>query len=524
MSIYLKELTVVLVLGVIVFTLAKPIALQFSAESDFKRRRNVWIVLTIVALLSPSIWLFALAALPVLFWAGRKDSNPLAFYLLILTVVPPVSHALPAIGSHQLFDIDIFRVLSFSVLIPAAWRLRKSPDSDRIRGLQGMDLLLLAYGALEALLYVAPDPAQTQNVVLHNSYTNVIREAFLFYVDVYVLYYVASRTATSRSAIREALAAFVLSCTVMATIAVFESVRNWLLYTDLFALWGGDQLRTEYYVRAGLLRAEASSGHPLALGFLLTVGFGLWLYLQTRVTGRKTRKLAVTGVLLAGLFVSFSRGPWLAALVVFLAHAAFRPGKAARVMKAGVAVLLLGGLVLLSPLGEQLREILPFSSGAEAQSSLIYREELLHESWQIIQAHPLFGDQLALSHMQGLRQGQGIIDVVNTYLGVTLYHGFAGLALFLAFQLLPLYRMRRAARQLPPSERDDMLLTGAISATFVGIIILLADGGLHYAPGSVFYALVGISEAYLAVLYAAKSQSVPAEAQSKPSIAVPESH
>ncbi|HEX5461213.1 MAG TPA: O-antigen ligase family protein [Steroidobacteraceae bacterium] len=525
MSLYLKELIVVLGLGVIVFALAKPVALQFSAENDFNRRRNVWIVLTIAAFLSPNIWLFALVAIPALYWGGTRDSNPVAFYLLLLTVIPPISRAIPTIAIKELFDLDIYRLLSLCVLIPAAWRLRKSPDPHRIRGLRGMDLLLLGYGALQVLLFVPPDPAQSHYVILHNSATNVLRTAFLFYIDVYILYYVASRTGTTRGAIRDALAAFVLSCGLMASIAVFEAVRHWLLYTDLFARWGGDRLRTEYYVREGLLRAEASSGQPLALGYLLTVGFGFWLYLQSRVTGARGRRVVVTTVLLAGLFVSFSRGPWLAALVVFLAYSAFGPGRASRLMKATILLLVLGGLVVLSPLGTQLRATLPFSGSEAAQSSLTYREQLFDRSWEIIRAHPFLGDQLALSHMQGLRQGQGIIDVVNTYLGVTLYHGFAGLALFLAFLLLPLYRMRRIARQLLKSDPDAMLLAAAISATFVGIVILLADSGLHYASGAVFYILIGTAEAYLAVLYSTRSQPAPrTEARSKSPIAVSESH
>lgn len=523
--IYLKSLIVLLGLSVVVFTLAKPVALQFSAEDDFKRRRNVWMALTIVAFVSPNIWLFALVAAPVLYWGGKRDSNPLAFYLLLLTIIPPVSRQIPTVGIKQLFDLDIYRLLSFCVLIPAAWRLRKSPDPGRIRGLRGTDLLLLAYGALQAVLFVSPDPIQSHGI-LHNSFTNTLRTVFLFYVDVYVLYYVASRGGKTRDAIREALAAFVLSSALIASIAVFESTRHWLLYTDFFARWGGDQLRTEYYMRAGLLRAEASSGQPLALGFLLTVAIGFWLYLRSCIPGQLVRKTAVTILLLMGLFVSFSRGPWLAALVVFLAYSAFGgAGRASGLMKAAMVTLLLGGLVLLSPYGTTLRQVLPFSDpNSAAQASLMYRKELLDRSWQIIQAHPLLGDQLALSDMQDLRQGEGIIDVVNTYLGVTLFYGFTGIVLFVTFQLLPLYRTRRALRRLSPSDSDDVLLAIALAATIIGSIILLADSSFRAAPKCIFYVLIATAEAYLALRYSTTSRAASAaEIQGKSPIAVPES-
>ena len=73
----IKAMIVVLALGVMVFRFGKPIALLFSSEPDFNRRRNVWFVLTATAFLSPNFWLFVLIAAPLLLWAGRKDRIPL---------------------------------------------------------------------------------------------------------------------------------------------------------------------------------------------------------------------------------------------------------------------------------------------------------------------------------------------------------------------------------------------------------------------------------------------------------------
>ena len=98
------------------------------------------------------------------------------------------------------------------MLLPAALRLRKSDDPNRIRGLQGMDYLLLGYGILTVAFFVPPD--RPDQVILHNSFTNVLRDSFLFVLDIYLVYYVASRSATSKRVIVEALAAFCLSCTV----------------------------------------------------------------------------------------------------------------------------------------------------------------------------------------------------------------------------------------------------------------------------------------------------------------------
>lgn len=495
MAVSLKALIVVLGLSMIVFAMAKSTALQFMEKSDFDRRRNIWLILTVTAFLSPNIWIFTLFAAPLLYWGGKRDTHPLAFYLLLINVIPPISREIPTVLVNRLFDLNILRLLSFCVLIPAAWRIRKSADTGRAKGYQAMDLLLMGYGALQVFLYVSPDPATTNNIILHSSFTNDLRTAFLFFVDTYVLYYVASRSCRKRAASLDAIAAYVLSCSIMALTAIFESVKHWLLYADLFARWGGNLMNTAYYVRAGLLRAEASSGQPLALAYLLAVAFGLWLYLRSRVQ-RSFGKSGITILLLLGLLVSFSRGPWLAALTIFLAYSTFRARRPSSLFKASIIVLLLGGLVLLSPIGPRIARMLPIPGQKGADSSLIYREKLLDRSWQLIKAHPVLGDQVALSEMQDLRQGQGIIDVVNTYLGVTLYYGFTGLGLFVAFQLLPIFRVRRTIRRLLESDPDSVLLGAALSATLVGTIILLAASSLLDAPRCLFFVLVGIADAY----------------------------
>src|ERR1700730_11002743 len=101
-----KALIVVLAIAAITFRLAKPVALQFSSERDFSRRRNVWFVLTIVGFISPNFWLFAWAPVPLLFSASRKDTNPVAFYLLLLHVIPALGIDIPTVG-FKLFQLDI---------------------------------------------------------------------------------------------------------------------------------------------------------------------------------------------------------------------------------------------------------------------------------------------------------------------------------------------------------------------------------------------------------------------------------
>ena len=53
-----------------------------------------------------------------------------------------------------------------------------------------------------------------------------MRRGFLFCIDVLVLYFVVSRTCTSRKAIVESMASFCLACAIFAPLALFESLKR----------------------------------------------------------------------------------------------------------------------------------------------------------------------------------------------------------------------------------------------------------------------------------------------------------
>jgi hypothetical protein len=317
-------------------------------------------------------------------------------------------------------------------------------------------------------------------------------------VDIYSLYYVASRTCRDRKKLVDTLATLCLACSLLAIVALFESTKHWLLYTGINSRWGGSSALDEYYSRGSFLRAQAATGEPLSLGFLLVIALGFWLYLQSHVKSTGVR-IGTAVLLCAGLLSTFSRGPWLAALVVYFAYAALDPRGISRVFKAAVVLLLLGGALLASPIGDKITGMIPFMGGTVDRDTLTYRERLLDRSWELIKERPILGDQLALSKMQDLRQGQGIIDVVNAYIGVTLFYGFTGLAVFLTFIFTPLRRAYRKSRRICKTDLDSALLGTSLAAAIVAMLLLLADGSLGTAPERLFYIVIGLTGAYAAV-------------------------
>jgi hypothetical protein len=491
----LKELVVVLGISTIAFVFLKPFALRFTAEADFDRRRNLWFILTCVGFLSPNIWLYLLIAAPLLLRAGRRDSNPIALYLVLLHVIPPMSIPIPFPGINFLFDISNYRLLSLCILVPTIWRLRADTASQEARSLQGMDVLLLAYGVLQTVLYVRPDIPTA--FLLHDSTTNLMRRLFLFLIDIYALYYAVSRSCSSKTKIVDAMAAFCVVSCVMALEAVFESLRHWLLYQGVaLHLSPGDSgMRLAYLLRNGVLRGQASSGHALALGYLMAVAFGFWIYLQPQIES-KLKRAAIAIILWAGLFAAYSRGPWIGAVAIYLVTVALNPKVFRRLARATAVVFVLSGAVALTPLGHRIAAVLPFLGGQVETGNLDYRERLASTSWNLIMNHPLFGDQDFMSKMQELRQGQGIIDLVNTYAGAALAYGLVGLSLFVGFMLLAMVKGYRFMREVRDRDHDLARLGGSLLACIVGTMLMIYSCSLVFGYEKMFYVLAGLTTAY----------------------------
>lgn len=486
----LKALLVVLFLAAAIFRLAKPLAERFVDSRDFIRRRNVWFVLTATAFLSPSFWLFVAVALPLLIWASRKDRNPVALYVLLLHVIPPLSVQIPVIGINELFPLDMYRLLSLGVLLPAA--LRPTGPSPTGRRVRAMDLLLLTFGAIQIALFVRPDLPSA--VYMHDSFTNVLRRAVLFYLDAYLVYFVVSRACVSRRAMIDVIAMFCLICAVMAPIAVFESLRHWWLYDEMGRDWGG-VMTGNYLDRGGSLRAQVSAGHPLSLGYLFAIGLGLWLYLRGHVASGRAR-LVTTSLLLAGLLAAYSRGPWLGALLIYLIFMIQSHGSFSGVIKAAFVVSGLGAILALSPLGDRIAEVLPFMGGTVDASNVTYRERLAERSWEMVTRNPFFGDQDAYPKLGDLRQGLGVIDFVNTYAFVAVFYGLVGLFFFIAFALVGLLNCVQRSRLVIRSDPDLSTLGATLIACTLGSLVMLATSSFMFAYEKLFYVFGGLMSAY----------------------------
>jgi hypothetical protein len=491
MSTNLKELFVVMLIGSLVFVAGRRQMLRFCSAGGFTRRSVAWFALTIAAFLAPNFWIFVAFATLILIWIARKELNPCAAYLMLLYTVPPTQSRVPMIGISYLVDLDFPMLLSLILLVPVALRLIRTKGHARWKKFGSTDVSLILYCALTAIFFVRPEVSP--GVISAWTGTDCLRRAVEFILSLFVPYFVISRSMKSSAALVESMACLCFACVLYSAVAIFEAARHWLLYYELMYRWDD---RILYLTRGGAVRAMASTGHPLTLGLLLAIGLGFWFSVGRYLNSVAVR-VGVTLVLAVGLLASYSRGPWIGAVIIYLMFVLLQPRAIKRVTKALIFLLIAGLFIAVTPVGTRIAQVLPFLGGTEATGDIIYRHLLFERAWQIIMGSPWLGDPSALLKMQELRQGEGIIDLINGYIVILLNNGFIGLTVYLVFITSALWRAWRVSRGLALIDGGFSRVGASIVACLIGLLVMIEGLGSNdllfciLCGGAVGYAAAG---------------------------------
>jgi O-antigen ligase len=485
---HLRALVVILVLtGPVLWLAQKPLCAMAMARQDYQRRCLLWLLVTLIAFLSHNFWIYVFVSGTLIAALSRRDRNPLAVYCLLLFAVPPFSDSIPGFGLvNYLFDLNHIRLLNLCILLPLAARLYEQ-RAERLPASSVPDYLLAGHLILIVGLVFVVAPL-----------TGTVRQVFLLLLDVWLPYYVASRALKSREDFREVSAGFVLAAALLAVVALFEFARGWLLYSSLTSAIGVRWSFGSYLLRGegGALRALASTGHSIVLGYVLMVGLAFLIYLGYAIRPRSSWWLAGL-LLIAGLVASLARGPWVGAVAVLTVGLGIGNAAGKRIAWMVTCVALLGVALWASPWATKLIGYLPFV-GTVDEGSVTYRQRLIEVSLYVLWQNPIFGafDYLRNPAMEQMRQGEGIIDMVNTYLGVALTSGIVGLLLFVGPFAWAAVAIVRARRSVQAQEVEIEGLGRALLAALLGILITIATVSPINAVPTVYWVVVGLSVSY----------------------------
>lgn len=482
---HIRALIVVLLVSSLVWFSVRPAVVQIVPPKTFVRWRMLWYVTTLSWFLAPGFWIYVAIMAVVLLVAGKREPHVFGLYLLLLMAVPPAAVPIPGLGIiDHVFLLDHYRLLALVLLLPCAWRL--SLRRSTVRFLRSpVDWMVLGYVVLNSIL-----------AYRGGNFTGDTRAALMLWIDFFLPYYVASRSIQNTEGFRHALVGLVLGGVMLSVLAAVEVVRAWKLYDAATSAYGL-HIFGSYKLRGGFVRPAVTITESISLGYVVVSATGAYLYLQRLIEGNLNRRLAWL-VLSVGVLASLSRAPWVGVFLLLLVYVMTGPRPLKRLLQ-GAAISVCAFFALsVTPFGQQFIGLLPFVGEAE-QGNVEYRASLLTVAIPVVERNLLFGasDFLNAPELAVMRQGEGIIDIVNSYLGVTLHAGLMGLFFFAGMFILALVSLRRGMRwsrqKLDP---DGLELGRALFAILVTIMFMIFTMSSILIVPIIYLAIVGISCAY----------------------------
>jgi O-antigen ligase len=488
----IKALIVIVLIGLLGFYLAKKIALSDIPASNFNTLRNVWLAVILTAFLAHNYWLFLLISSILILVITKNEKNKIAVFFILVFSIPTIGAQISGLGLlNYLFFLSYPMFISLVVLLPAALALAKK-NNFKFTSIWS-DKFLLLYILLSLVLSLR-----------NTTFTDMLRGALYVFFGTFLPYYVTSRGIKNLSEMNKALHAFVTIAIITSLIAVFEFSRYWVLFSSLGDALGTGNDMTGYLARQGNLRAVASLVHALVLGAFLSIGFCYYLYTSSRIKNPKIKNLAGL-IILLGLFATLSRGPWAGAFLAIIIYTMLGQKPLKKLGSICIYVTIIFTILSLSPRGEKYLNILPLigkiSVDSNEQFNINYREKLLENAFIVINRYPFFGstNYLETPEMQEMIQGEGIIDIVNSYVGIALEHGYVGLVLFLGVFISVISTALKNMKLAKNNVHLHSLGASLISA-IIGFMIIITAASFVGAMQVICWSVVGMGVAYTKVV------------------------
>ena len=494
---FVRAYIVVLALSVFIFFLLRRLNISFINNSELRLWRNYWLAITTISFFSPNIWVYTFFIVLLFVYATSSRIDRLALFVAVLCASPLFKLTIPGFGLiNFLIVLSYVNILTLLVLVPEyrKWRgkFRFPPNK--------LDKFVLLYVIVISLLNFRD-----------NTLTNSVRESINYCIAILLPYYMISRLVSDTETLKRLLFLMLFCIAPLALIGAFESLKYWKLYSSSIAHVLEYSKGTDYGIRGDSLRASALFVGPLTLGYVMTIGIGLTLFISN-YTNRKTWLNLLVAFLASSLYFTKARGSWIGVLVLAILYIWSGPQKLGNLAKFSFAGLFSFGILSLTSVGQKIINSLPFMSPETSHeaSTVDYRFRLLEQSWIVFQKHPLFGtaNYRDTPEMEVMRQGQGIIDVVNSYVHIALNYGMAGLSLFVIIFFGLLFSVLKSVKTLPDTEAD-LINIGRVLFAILGsiLVMVMTVSSIDYIP--VFYwVIAGMCCAYIKICHHQKRASL----------------
>ena len=484
---HLRALIVLVVLAYLGFALLMPSAKELGFQREIKTWRLWWYAVTVSAFIVSSYWVFIFLSMTALALYRASSINKLAVFCLLLLTLPSLPNEIPGFGLVNYFiRLSWPMLLTLFLLLPIFVGSGRSSTVKRDKNI--FDQLVLAYFVYISLL-----------AFRDTSLTDGLRNVLYFSLGIYLPYKIFSTHITSKRRFLSIQFAVFSVIILVSLFAIFESLKSWQLYSELKDILGNTNAITDYKHRVGSLRPNVTLG-AINVGLFITIAFafGVSLFNDWKATKINLLYISILGL---ALLLTLSRGPWLGMFVMIVIYIVISSNRVRNLSRFAASFVILVPLLIFSGEGTRLVNLLPGVDNNQ-NSTISYRQRLLSTSIDVINENPLIGSTTYLENpkMRTLIQGEGIIDIVNTYIQIALEYGYIGVALFMSIFLGIAYNLLRLIIMLRRKKRHDLELIGislllSLSSVLfiIGTVSTLGGGAV-----SIFYwLLAGLSVAYI---------------------------
>ncbi len=510
---YIRAYIVVFALSNFVFWLLPKLRIGFTSNFEIKTWRNYWLLITTLCFFASNIWIYVVGIILILVYANRSKIEPLPLFFAISCASPLFYFTIPGFGVvNYVISLSYMTLLVLVLLLPqnnnlTFQRISKYPYLRAI----------IAYVVIIALL-------DSRGTTL----THALRTIAIALITILAPLILLCRSLNNTETFKKCLFALALCLTPLALLGCFESIKYWKLYSSSFVNLLGEKSSLDYGLRGNSLRASTLFAGPIVFGYMMVVGIGVLLFVQKYIN-RKHLFRFIFILFVSALYFTKARGPWLGMVILVILYIWSGPNRFGNFSKftAGSVVALI--VLSLTSFGERLIAMLPFMSSADSHetSTIDYRIRLLDQAKILFQKNSTLGspNYIETPEMEVMRQGQGIIDVVNSYIDIALSYGIVGLGLFVFIFFGLFFTVLKKLRALPP-EQEDLVNIGRSLYAIMGAIlfIIFTVSSINYIP--IFYWLfAGLCSAYIklcnGVITESKNQAIPQPHQTQATSPLP---
>lgn len=461
---HLRSFVVITGLMCIAYLISRRLFAQAVEPKFVERLFGVGYASTAIMFWAHNMWLFLCGLALVSLLAVRRFNYPLAIFVFLLLLMPEYFVTVPGFGViNWLIDLNPWRVLALTVLLPSSIYLLKKHQLPQAGSLITDKLIIIFVLHVSVLNY------------LHQAtFTGGLRQLFVSTLDILLIYFVASRGLMLRGAFRHVMVALIMGSVFLAVVGVFEFLKRWMLYFAVYKALGANTGFYGYLTRGDFLRASATTGQPIALGFVMMVSILMTLYVQKLVKPGANRTLLWL-LMGAGLLAAMSRGPWVGAAIGLTVAAFFGPNPVGNLVKLGVMSVCAAFFLVILPGGQDLIDYLPWVGTIDV-GNVTYREMLWEQTKLVINKYFWLGSVgfEELPEFDVIRQAGGFVDIVNSYLGVILSYGVVGLSLYVSFLFFPIFHNIISTSTLKKERSERQIYGVALMGALAAIVVAIA--------------------------------------------------